>query len=172
MADEKPPEGEQKPKDDDQQQKPADRKSDDPDAQLLQGARNPDAVKNALDQERQTAREARKRAEAAEARAKEYEDRDKTEQQKLEEKAAGADRRASQAELKALRYEVAAEKDLPLKWASRLSGSTKEELASDADELAKEIKPERPDFDGGTRQAEPKEGDMDSFIRRKAGRAG
>lgn len=43
--------------------------------------------------------------------------------------------RAKTAEAKVLRYEVAAKKDLPLAWAARLQGETKDELLADADEL-------------------------------------
>ena len=142
---------------------------DDPDAGLLAGARNPDAVKSALDAERAAAKQARQRAEAAEAKAKEYEDRDKTEAQKREEKAAEADTRAAAAELKALRFEVAASKGLDLDWASRLTGTTRKELEADAEKLAQKIAPAAPSFDGGARQAATAD-DVDSQIRRMAGR--
>src|SRR5690348_554649 len=69
----------------------------DPDNELLKGARNPDAVKKALDAERARAKEAEDRAKAAEAKAAAYEDRDKTEQQKLEERATEAEKKATDA---------------------------------------------------------------------------
>jgi hypothetical protein len=121
------------------------------------------------------------RAEAAEARTarnelekkvKSFEDRDKTEQQKLEERAATAEGNLTKAEMKVLRFEVAADKGIPLKHAHRLQGSTKEELAKDADELAKELGADTtPGFDGGARKPAPTGGDMDALIRRQAGRA-
>lgn len=113
----------------------------------------------------------RKRAQEAEAKVTEFQDRDKSEQQKAKEKAEKAESEAQKASLRALRYEVAAAKDLPLKWAARLSGSSKEELEKDADVLAKELKPEsRTTADGGVRQTVP-DGGMDAYIRRAAGRA-
>lgn len=143
----------------------------DPDADLLQGARNPDAVKNALEAERKAAREAKKAADEALAKVKEYEDRDKSEQQKKEEAAAAAEKRAAESELKALRFEVAAAKSIPLSQAHRLQGATKEELEADADAFLKDLKANGggTSFDGGTRQTAPT-GSMDDAIRRAAGR--
>ena len=43
--------------------------------------------------------------------------------------------RAKTAEAKALKYEVAAETNIPLSWASRLQGNTKEDLLKDAESL-------------------------------------
>lgn len=43
--------------------------------------------------------------------------------------------RAKTAEAKALKYEVAAETNIPLSWASRLQGNTKEDLLKDAETL-------------------------------------
>ena len=71
---------------------------------------------------------------------------------------------------KALRYEVAAANDLPLKWAERLRGSTKEELAADAEELAKELAPGNGGLDGGARRSAPTGGSMDERIRAAARR--
>jgi len=141
------------------------------DAELLAGAKNQDAVKNALKSEREAAKTARKEAEQLAAKVKEYEDKDKSDQQKLEEAAKVAESKASEATLKALRYEVAAEKELPLKWAARLSGNTKEELLADATELAKELKTgSRTSMDGGARQPAPTSAGMDTLIRERAGR--
>lgn len=111
----------------------------------------------------------RTRAKDLEQRLKEYEDRDKTDAQKAAEKLAENEKRAAAAEAKLLRFEIAAAKGLPPKWASRLTGSTKEELEADAAELLKELGPDRPSFDGGPRQTVP-QGDMDMLIRRAAGR--
>lgn len=115
---------------------------------------------------------ARKRAQDAEARAKEYEDRDKTEQQKLAEQAQAAGTRADEAETRLLRYEVAAEKNVPTKLAKFLSGSSKEELERSADELLAELGDQtRTSFDGGAREGQVPAGDMDAAIRRAAGRS-
>ncbi len=147
------------------------KKVDDPDAELLQGAQNPDAVKNALRSEREAAKEARKKAEDLAARVKKFEDKDKSESEKAAEEKATAERRAAEAETKLMRFEVAAAKGLDPKWASRLAGSTKEELEADAEKLAKEITPSSPGFDGGARQSVPADDDMNDLIRRRAGRA-
>lgn len=91
-----------------------------------------DAGKRALTAER----EARRAAEAETAALrKQIEDATKTAEQR-----AADDLRAAQAEAaangaRALRYEVAAETGLPLALASRLTGSTREELAADAETL-------------------------------------
>lgn len=139
--------------------------------QIAAQADKPDAVRAALQAERDTAKEARDRADAAEAKVKEFEDRDKSDQQRKEEAAAEADRRATAAESKALRYEVAAAKGIPLEQAHRLQGSTKDELEKDAEEFKKSLgeQQQRTGFDGGTRQPVPA-GDMDAQIRRAAGR--
>jgi hypothetical protein len=71
-----------------------------------------------------------------------------------------------------LRFEVAADKGIPLKHAHRLQGSTKEELAKDADELAKELGADTtPGFDGGrSAKPAPTAGGWTRLIRRQAGR--
>ena len=70
-----------------------------------------------------------------------------------------------------LRLRVAAEKKLPAELVDRLKGGTKEEMESDADELLKLVgAPVPPDFGGGPREPAPA-GDMDTLIRRAAGRA-
>lgn len=78
--------------------------------------------------------DAKKNADAAK-RLAELEEEDKTEQQKLTDAKLAAEKKAEEAELRALRYEVAAEKGLSPKLAARLSGSDREELLADADEL-------------------------------------
>lgn len=81
-----------------------------------------------------------------EQRAKENSEALKTHQQQLEDSKKSAEQRsaealtkaeaaAQEAATKALRYEVAAEKGIDLAFASRLTGSTKEELEADADAL-------------------------------------
>lgn len=54
----------------------------------------------------------------------------------LQAKVAKAEERATTAERKALQYEVAADKEIPLTQAKRLQGTTKEELEADAEEFA------------------------------------
>lgn len=56
--------------------------------------------------------------------------------------------------------------------ADRLQGSTIEELEADADALLEQLKPPPVDFDGGARGPAPSsDGDMNSLLRRAAGRA-
>jgi hypothetical protein len=84
----------------------------------------------------------RARAEAAEARVKEFEkSQQDAERAKLsaDERAklehTEANERATKAEQKLARLEVAIDKKLPAELAARLVGSTREELAADADAL-------------------------------------
>jgi hypothetical protein len=72
---------------------------------------------------------------AAAQRLKELEDADKSETERLMEASKAAEKRAEEAEAKALRYEVAADKNVPAKLARFLTGSTREELEAAADEL-------------------------------------
>ena len=71
-----------------------------------------------------------------------------------------------------LRLRVALAKSVPADLIDRLRGSTQEELEADADKLLSLVKTETPppDFDGGTRET-VKSDDMNSLIRRAAGRA-
>ena len=96
----------------------------------------------------QAERDARKAAEKAlaerEARIQELEDAGKSEDDKRNERFAALeksdrekDTTISGLEAKLLRYEVAAAKGLDLKAALRLTGSSREEIESDADEFAK-----------------------------------
>lgn len=78
---------------------------------------------------------AKENSEALRAREQEIEDSKKSAEQKAAEALAAAQSSAAEAAAKALRYEVAAEKGLDLALAARLTGSTKEELESDADAL-------------------------------------
>ncbi len=86
-------------------------------------------------------RKANKEAETLRLKLQEFEDRDKSEAQKLAERAEAAEKRATELETRALRLEVAAEKGLTPAQAKRLVGSTREELAADADELLETFKP-------------------------------
>ncbi len=150
----------------------------DPDAELLKDARNPDAVKRALDAERDRAKSAKKVADDAKAeleaerkKVKDFEDRDKSEQEKAEQRATEAEKKAEAAEHKLLRLEVAAAKKLPSTLASRLTGETKAELDADADELLKLVKEEDSvSVDGGARKSTKTPEDMNARIRAAAGR--
>lgn len=88
------------------------------------------------------------KAKAAEA------DSSKTELQKLGERVTAAEKRAADAEARQLRAEVAQAKGLTPAQAKRLTGSTKEELETDADELLES-------FGGKKDDAKPGEGDGD-----------
>lgn len=84
----------------------------------------------------QRERDARAAAEKALAELRqEIEDSKKSAEQKAAEALENAKKAAAEAAARALRYEVAAEKGLPLALAARLTGATKEELAADADAL-------------------------------------
>ena len=69
-----------------------------------------------------------------------------------------------------LRLRVALEKRLPVELVDRLRGATKQELEADADELMKLVKPSGSGFDGGTRESTTTKTDINSMIRRAAGR--
>lgn len=88
--------------------------------------------KRALEAERTRAAAAEK---ALTELRKEIEDSKKSTEQRVADDLAAAQRTANESATKALRYEVAAAKGLDLKFAARLSGSTKEELEADADAL-------------------------------------
>lgn len=84
----------------------------------------------------QAEREARAKAEAElAALKKQNEDAKLSADEKAAKDLKEAQEQAATAATRALRYEVAAEKGLDLKLAPRLTGSTKEELAADADTL-------------------------------------
>lgn len=100
-----------------------------------------DPGKKALDAERKARSAAEKRAKDAEARVREFEDKDKSEAQKAADAKAASDKRADDADARALRLEVAFEKGLTPKQAKRLTGSTREELEADAEELLEDFKP-------------------------------
>jgi len=97
-----------------------------------------DAGKKALDAERKARREAENALKAAEkelADLKADSDSTKSEMDKVLSKIDGLEKRAADAERKALVAEVSQAKKLPAAIAGRLTGSTKEELEADADEL-------------------------------------
>ena len=97
--------------------------------------------------------EAQQRAEKLE----EYEEANKSEVEKAQGKASKAEQRAAEAEAKLLRYEVAADKQVPADALDLLTGNTREELEAKADKLLSLVKSrtennETPDFDGGARE--------------------
>jgi len=110
----------------------------DPADQIIAQADNPDSVRRLIDTERETAREEKRRSADAYARARDLEaqlDAQIQASKPLEQQIAEARAEAESARIQALRYEVASEQGIPFQLASRLTGSTKEELAADADTL-------------------------------------
>lgn len=100
-----------------------------PDADLGDGG------KKALDEERKARRDAEKVAADLKAQLQKLTDADKSETEKLADRVAAAEKRAEEAEARVIRAEVAHAKRLTPAQAKRLSGSTREELEADADEL-------------------------------------
>jgi hypothetical protein len=135
------------------------------DEEVLAAAQNPDAVKRALDAERETAKAAQRERDEALAKVKEYEDANKSDLEKAQTEATDATTRAATAEAKALRLEVALDKKVPAELIDRLRGETKEELETDADALMALVGSGDGDgkgsatppgsFDGGARKPTP-----------------
>lgn len=96
----------------------------------------------------------------------------KTETQRLSETAASAASRADSAELKALKYEVAAAAGMDLKHAHRLVGKTQKELEEDAKSLAEDFPAVAAVIPPGAARTPAGGNDMNSIIRRAAGRSG
>lgn len=89
--------------------------------------------------------EAQAKANAAAAkRLAEIEDANKSEAERAAQRVQDAEKRAQQAELKALRLQVAAEKGLTVRQASRLTGDTLEALQADADEFLADLPAPKP----------------------------
>lgn len=102
---------------------------------------------------------AKYRTEAQEARSKieEYESANQTELEKLTGKLTKEAKAREDAERKLLRFEVAAEKEIPADAVDLLTGDTREELEAKADKLLELVKSRndtdsQPDFDGGPRE--------------------
>lgn len=93
--------------------------------------------KAALAAERKRANEAEKARKAAEAELQKLRDLDKSETERERDARTAAESRAAAAELALLRRDVADEAKLPVEFAARLQGSTREELLADAKALAK-----------------------------------
>lgn len=94
-----------------------------------------DSGKKALDEERKARRDAERQAKDLADRLKAIEDQGKSEVERLTEQVAGLTKERDQAVTRADRYEVALEKGLDMVRAKRLTGTTREELEADADEL-------------------------------------
>lgn len=99
------------------------------------------------------------RAEAAKhrTRAQELEDANKSDLEKAQTKAQRAEQAKADAEAKLLRYEIAAEKEVPADALDFLTGNTREELEAKADRLLELVKSrndqkQEPSFDGGARE--------------------
>jgi hypothetical protein len=119
-------------------------------------------------------KKANKEAETLRLRLKEIEDRDKSETQRATEEATQAKADAASARTGYLRLKVGMAKGLPASLAERLKGDNEEEMAADADALLAELKPKgngAGSFDAGARQTAPAATDMNSQLRRMAGRA-
>lgn len=111
----------------------------------VSGATKPDGVtdaewaalgdpgKAAIVRERHAVAEAQRLLVAEQAKVKAFEDASKTQEQKDTESRAAERLTSAQNAAKALRYEVAAEKGIPLTAAPRLVGATREEIVADAD---------------------------------------
>lgn len=94
---------------------------------------------------------------SAAAKLEEIEAANATELEKAQKKAADLEARLAETTTTALRQKVAAEQNLPPKLVPFLTATDEEGLAEQASTLLENLKPETPDFDGGTREtpAEP-----------------
>jgi hypothetical protein len=117
---------------------------------IAKQADKPDAVRNAIQAEREKAASADKELKKALSELKKYQDRDKSETEKLEERASTAEKDAAAARSELLRLRVAAKKNLDPDLADRLRGETEKELEADADRLLEKFKPQaNGDVDAG-----------------------
>lgn len=94
---------------------------------------------------------------AAAAKLEEIEAANATELEKAQKKAAELEAKLAETSASALRQKVAMEKELPAKLVPFLTATDEEGLAEQAATLLENLRPETPDFDGGTREppAEP-----------------
>lgn len=99
------------------------------------GANNPDAYQKAIAAERKKAKDANAAARALQAKLEEQENASKPLQQQIDE----ANAKGREAALIAVRYEVAAKVGLDLTLASRLSGTTREEIEADAETFKTQV---------------------------------
>lgn len=95
---------------------------------------------------------------AAAAKLEEIETANASELEKAQKKNADLEAQLAESSAAALRQKVAAEQNLPHKLVPFLTATDEEGLAEQATTLLENLKPETPDFDGGTREppAEPK----------------
>jgi hypothetical protein len=91
-------------------------------------------------------------AKAAAAKLEEIESANASELEKAQKKAADLEARLAESSAAALRQKVAMEKELPAKLVPFLTATDEEGLAEQAATLLENLKPETPDFDGGTRE--------------------
>jgi transcriptional regulator len=89
---------------------------------------------------------------AAAAKLEEIEAANATELEKAQKKAADLEAKLAETSAAALRQKVAAENELPQKLVPFLTATDEEGLAEQAATLLENLKPETPDFDGGTRE--------------------
>ena len=105
-----------------------------------------DAGKKAIDAERAARKAADKALADANAKIKEFEDRDKSESQKLLEERDALRAENSRLAIDNLRRDVAIAKGITPEAASRIVGTTREELEADADVLLGVLKAQKPAF--------------------------
>jgi transcriptional regulator len=89
---------------------------------------------------------------AAAAKLEEIEAANATELEKAQKKAADLEAKLAETSAAALRQKVAAENELPQKLVPFLTATDEEGLAEQAATLLENLKPDTPDFDGGTRE--------------------
>lgn len=102
---------------------------------------------------------ANKEAEKARLKLKEIEDAGKSETQRVTEERDSLKGELTAAQVVALRYEIALDKGIPKSIATRLQGSTREEMEADAEDLLKTLGDagngrKTPRFDGGAKENE------------------
>ena len=128
---------------------------------------------------RTRARDLAAERDAALAELSTLKDREKTDQQRMSEELEALRKEKAGWEHARMAAAVAKDKEIPLEWADRLRGTTREELEEDADRLQSMIgsgangssRGERyTDFDAGVRGGSPANADMNQLIRRSAGR--
>lgn len=113
----------------------------------------PQSIKDILEKERKSARDAERRAKAAEKKAQEYEDRDKSAEEQAKSQAERAEARAADAEKRLIRMQVALEKKVPADLMEFLSGDDRAEIEKKADALMAHLKPRtETDMDNGARE--------------------
>lgn len=118
--------------------------SQDDDGQSEGDERLGEGGKKALQAEREARAAEKKRADAAEARLKELDDAKLSDQQRLEQERDTYRSKADESSSLVQRYEAAEQAGIPLSWAKRLTGSTPEELLTDAKSIKEQLAPSGP----------------------------